>query len=204
MCNYFSVVLISFCVLTQRCPGLRAAGVLNLVFQQFPRRKRQFCVCQMPNTQPSNLRSILLSVFICMFMWLFCILFLFLRIRWNTRPNTPRTYCPGFVQQRPETFLIYVWLFSDRFNFTCRLLHFWVTPAIFPSKDVPLFPSWCYFYYFNFRDPCVIAHFRLPFYWPTVELLCVDGEITHQLPTLRQVDRLYDHDLPRGLPDWHL
>ena len=27
-----------------------------------------------------------------MFVYLFCSLFLFLRICWNTRPNTPRTY----------------------------------------------------------------------------------------------------------------
>ena len=30
---------------TQRCPGLRPAGMLNFVFQQSSRRRRQFCVC---------------------------------------------------------------------------------------------------------------------------------------------------------------
>ena len=39
------IIIILFMCLTQRCPGLRTAGVLNFVFQQFPRRKRQFCVC---------------------------------------------------------------------------------------------------------------------------------------------------------------
>ena len=100
-------LIILFVCLTQRCPGLRMAGVLNLAFQQFPRRKRQFCVCQ-PNTQPSNPNSILLFACSCNYFVICSCLWKLVGTRGSTLPALifPSFYCNDDR-----------WLFSSMCNY---------------------------------------------------------------------------------------
>ena len=94
---------------------------------------------RLPNTQPSNLHSILLAVFLlCMFMSLFCNLFLFLKNCWNTKPNTPYTYTfLGFYTTTTNDFShLCVITFSNKFNFYSVYMFDSAVSGTVPGKNV--------------------------------------------------------------------
>ena len=110
-------LLFSFCVLLSGVRDCARRSVKSRI-PTVPQTKATV-LCLLNNQTHNHLTFTVYycPFFICMFVYLFCSLFLFLRICWNTRPNTPRTYNPEFVQHNRRLFSSMCNYFSNKFYF---------------------------------------------------------------------------------------